>query len=315
MITDRETNILYLSSLLKSEFAQFWADLKLILDRHSIKYRWIEHTKSIWCRDYMPVQVSKNEYIQFKYFPDYYIDYKYIGSLTLQYELEYKKPGNLSFEMDMLVDGGNIVRSEHKVIMTEKVFKDNSNRRQDIVTKKLKKTLGVDKIYFIPTEPRDITGHSDGMVRFLDENTLLVNEFTGSLSWMNKLNRSLKMADLKRIPFPYIPSEQKKNGAYTAHGCYINYAQIGNLILFPQFGGQYTAADKTAVKKIKEYYPAPKYTVEPINADSIAWDGGVLNCCTWNVSVPVIERAIDKILPVYKLGDTVILILEEDYKF
>jgi len=42
MITDRETNILYLSSLLKSEFAQFWADLKLILDRHSIKYQWID---------------------------------------------------------------------------------------------------------------------------------------------------------------------------------------------------------------------------------------------------------------------------------
>ena len=80
MITDFETNKLYLSSLLKTEkYLSFWTDLENILTNYRIKPEFIDSTIDIWCRDYMPVQIDTIDYVQFKYFPDYCIDYKNIS--------------------------------------------------------------------------------------------------------------------------------------------------------------------------------------------------------------------------------------------
>jgi agmatine deiminase len=261
----------------------------------------------------MPIQLNVDEYVQFKFFPDYYLDYNYIGQLTLQYAIDFTEYGSTKF-VNLVVDGGNIVRAKQKAILTEKVFKENKNRGRESVIKILKKALRVNELIFLPVQPKDASGHSDGMVRFYDENTVLVNDFDESPTWMGKLNSSIRKAGLKIIPFPYQPSSTKKNEEYTAHGCYINFAQIGKLIIFPQFGGDFENSDRIALQNINELYPSPEYDIETINADSIAYHGGVLNCCTWNISRPIIENAIDNILPVYKLGDEILVIHKDDYQ-
>lgn len=313
MIIDSQTNIVYLSSLLKDRYPKFWNDLEIILNNHSIKYKWIKQTRDIWCRDYMPVQLGVDKFVQFKFFPDYFLNYDNIYFLTHQYELDYTELGSSKF-IDLIVDGGNIVKSTKKAIMTEKVFKENKNKERKTVINILKKALCVDELIFIPIQPQDLTGHADGMVRFYDENTVLVNEFTDSPSWKDKLKRAIRKAGLEIIPFPYQESTIKENKEYTAHGCYINFAQIGNLIIFPQFGREFTNSDEVALNKIKELYPSPKYQVETIDADSIAYNGGVLNCCTWNITRPIIENAMDNILPVYKLGNEILVIHKDDYQ-
>jgi agmatine deiminase len=313
MIIDSQTNIVYLSSLLPDRYPEFWKDLETILNNHSIKYKWIKQTHDIWCRDYMPVQLTVDEYVQFKFFPDYFLDYDNIFFLTHQYELDYTEFGSSRF-IDLIVDGGNIVKSVNKAIMTEKVFRENKNRERKTVIKTLKKALRIEELIFIPIQPQDITGHADGMVRFYNENTVLVNEFTESASWIDKLNRAILKAGLEIICFPYQESTRKENMEYTAHGCYINFAQIGKLIIFPQFGGEFSKSDEDALNKIKELYPSPEYQVEPIDADQIAYNGGVINCCTWNISRPIIENAIDNIIPVYKLGDEILVIHKDDYQ-
>ena len=40
----------------------------------------------------------------------------------------------------------------------------------------------VDKIIFIPTDEDDIFGHADGMVRFIDDDTVLINNY--SKEWL-----------------------------------------------------------------------------------------------------------------------------------
>ena len=77
---------------------------------------------------------------------------------------------------------------------------------------------------------------------------------------------------------------------WTAKGCYINYAQIGNLIIFPKFN---INEDGNALKKIKELYPEPECHIETIDSNLIAKGGGVLNCLTWNIYKPIVEDAID----------------------
>lgn len=312
MITDFETNKLYLSLLLKTEkYMPFWIELEKILIKYSIKTLFIEGTRDIWCRDYMPVQIDTINYSQFQYFPDYCIDYRNIKWLTIQEEMQYEKPFVIDVKyIDLIVDGGNIVKFKNKAIMTEKVFKENKKRDKKSVINMLKKALKVDELYFIPVQSFDYTGHADGMVRFYNENILLVNDYSReSDSWRKKLDVALKQTGLEIMPFPYVLYDDKVDGDYTAKGCYINFAQIGNLIIFPQFK---VNEDDAALKRIKELYPSPDYYVEPIDASLIAKGGGVLNCLTWNIQKPIIEDAIDYLVPVYGDENKMLVIHKDD---
>ncbi len=313
MVIDIETNKLYFSSLIKAEkYAPLWDELIRILLRYGYKPSFIEGTRDIWCRDYMPVQIDENKFSQFKYFPDYCVDHKHIKLLTIQEEMQYKQPRKAQIrQIDLIVDGGNIVKSKNKAIMTEKVFAENKNREKKSIIEMLKKALNVNLIFFIPAQPYDYTGHADGMVRFFDENTLLVNDYSKeSDSWQKKMARALKQTGMNIIHFPYVASDKKVDGDYTAKGCYINYAQIGNLILFPQFS---INEDGYALKRIMELYPEPKYHVEPINSNIIANEGGVLNCITWNIYNSIDNNAIDELLPVYGDENRLFVIYKGDY--
>jgi hypothetical protein len=194
--------------------------------------------------------------------------------------------------------------------MTEKVFKENKNRSRKSVVDTLLKALRIDELYFIPVQPYDLTGHADGMVRFYDENTLLVNKFVQeTASWRKKLKYALDKTRLNIVEFPYIPSNEKYEGEWTAKGCYINYAQIGNLIIFPQFN---INEDGNALRSIKELFPEPAYHVEPIDATDVAKEGGVLNCLTWNTYKPIIHNAIDYLLPLYGDENSMLVIHKDD---
>jgi agmatine deiminase len=313
MITDFQTNKLYLSSILKTEkYLTFWTDLEKILNNYRIKPEFIDGTRDIWCRDYMTVQIDAINYVQFKYFPDYCIDHKNIKWLTIQEEMKYVEPHGINIKhVNLTVDCGNIVKSKNKAIMTEKVFKENKNRDKKSVINMLKNTLKVDEIFFIPVQPFDFTGHADGMVRFYDENTLLVNDYKKETdTWRKKLTNALKLTGLNIIEFPYAPSDEKVDSEYTAKGCYINFAQIGNLIIFPKFN---INEDGNALRKIKELYPEPKYHIETIDSNLISKGGGVLNCLTWNVYKPITEDAIDYLFPVYG-NENIMLVIHKDDK-
>lgn len=283
MITDKETNHLYLSQLIKEkdEYKAFWERLRTILINNNIGYSFIKNSRDIWCRDYMPVQIDEEEYVEFTYFPDYYLEPEYIAQLTIQKELEiYDKIAKS--KSNLIVDGGNIVKSKNKVIMTDKVFDVNDNLLKKTVINELKKELKVEEIYFIPRSSNDPIGHADAMVRFLDENTLLVADYSDeSPTYQKKMKKVLDATKLKIELFPYAHvNEKNKDGDDTAKGIYINYARIGDKVLFPQFD---IADDKEALDRAKELFSG--CDVIPINCNEIAEEGGVLNCVSWNIKI------------------------------
>ena len=316
MIIDSQTNVVYFSSLLKSRFPLLWDKIEPLLKDRNIDYHFIENTRNIWCRDYMPIQIDEKHCVEFQYFPDYYLTPAHLKYLTIQEELKYNSRLMVK-KVPLIVDGGNIVKSGTKVIMTDKVLSDNKKNHSEKVTLQiLRKELKVDDIFIIPRQPNDWSGHADGLVRFYDEDTLIVNDFSQeSTAWKKRFDAAIKKTGLKIIEFPYVHSErQAEDGEYTAHGCYINFAQVGGTILFPQFGQEFDNCDALALNKAKELFKAPKYHVEPINADSIAFEGGVLNCCTWNIFKLITYDAIDKIVPVCKMGDLLLVLLDEDFQ-
>jgi len=283
MITDKETNFVYFSSLIKEneKYTPFWKRLVPILNENRIGYGFIENTRDIWCRDYMPIQKNTNEFIQFEYFPDYYLTPKYIAKLTIPAETRIIDKIS-SKKSKIILDGGNIIKSKKNIILSDKVFIDNSNLDPNTVISTLKKELNVENVSIIPRAPYEMTGHADGMVRFINETDLLVADYsTESESWKRKMDKALEKTGLNIFSFPNeLVNEKNENGDYVARGVYINFAQIGNVIILPQFG---LKTDLIALKRTKEIFS--DFQVLPVNSNEIAVDGGVLNCITWNIRI------------------------------
>jgi agmatine deiminase len=283
MITDKETNFVYFSSLIKEneKYTPFWKRLVPILNENQIGYGFIENTRDIWCRDYMPIQKQTNEFIQFEYFPDYYLTPKHIAKLTIPAETRIIDK-ILSEKSKIILDGGNIIKSKKNIILTDKVFIENSNLDSNTVISSLKKELNVENVFIIPRAPYEMTGHADGMVRFINETDLLVADYsTESESWKRKMDNALEKTGLNVFSYPNeLVNEKNENGDYVARGVYINFAQIGNVILLPQFG---LKTDLIALERTKELFSDCQ--VLPINSNEIAVDGGVLNCITWNIRI------------------------------
>lgn len=284
MITDPETNLVYLSGLLASEpkYRLFWNHLKNILEWENISFELLPNTRDLWCRDYMPLQVEKDQFVQFNFSPTYYKNPKYAHLHSEPKEVT-KAISFLNLEHSTItLDGGNLVKWKDSAIMTEAVLKENTHIPKEELLSQLKAILQLELLWLIPTQPLDSSGHADGMVRFLDSSRLLVANYEKEKGyWKNKYRKALKETGLELIPFPAVNLDEKNEyGDYVATGCYINFAWIGNTIIFPQFG---LDEDAEALELIRQLMPENK--VVPVDCASLAYYGGVLNCCTWNASL------------------------------
>lgn len=168
--------MLYFSSKLNIQEYKPAADrMFAALELFEAKYKLLNNTKDIWLRDFMPVKTKSGKYVSFRYEPSYLVN-------ALQLRTDFKTDIAPSFKVDNLVytdinlDGGNVVfsPSKEKVIISDRVFSENHGISEAELTAKLEKLLEASLI-IIPSLKSDMTGHADGMVRFVGENTAIVN--------------------------------------------------------------------------------------------------------------------------------------------
>lgn len=278
MITDNETNFVYFSELTKEKYQKEYENIISILDKYQIQHGLLLGTKDIWCRDYMPIQIAKDRFVQFRYEPSYLKE-----DLHLQSDpKEVIKASQLSIKpiiSNINLDGGNVVKGPKSVIITERIFTENDKIEDNDIVKQIEKLLET-KVHLIPCIKNDMTGHSDGHVRYVNDQTILVNSLENELKyWKNGFKKMIKGSGLNFIELPWFEFKDKKNKD-TAIGIYINYLEIGNLLLFPIFeiaGNK----DEEALRVIKGAYP--NHHIEPVNINEIANEGGLLNCITWSI--------------------------------
>ena len=276
MITDSQTNKLFLADCLPEKQPEFFKRFSKVLSNCNIDIEFLEKTKDIWAVDYMPIQISKSKFVQFTYNPDY-LQTK-IRRKTISDVNSICKAINLTPAIsDIILDGGNVVRADDKVIMCDKVFYENQNIPEKDLIKQLKGLLKVDKLFFVPWNPDDFTGHADGMVRFINNNTVLINDYSEDPEFQTSFRMSIHNAGLDWIELPYNPPDDPTSTS--AEGLYLNYLQMEQGVIIPTFNNK--RVDEKARKVLEEVFKGQ--TIATIDCNELAEEGGVLNCITWNI--------------------------------
>ena len=278
MISDRDTNNIYFSKRLKTDlrFSETYEQISETLKALGVKPRLLSDTNDIWARDYMPIQVSKSKFIEYRYDPDY-LQGKWKGCRDLK---TYPDIVCDSIELtteksDIILDGGNIVKSNNCVILTDKVVIENRLLYSKIeLVEQLKKIFKVEKIVLIPWDKKEKFGHSDGVLRFINDTKVLINEI---YEYDTKLLYRLKQSGLKWDFLRFkVNKKDKRNWAY------INFLQTKDLILIPKLK---IDEDNQAFEQIEKHYPdyAKNNRIAQINMTDIIKFGGALNCISWTI--------------------------------
>ena len=286
MITNFDTNKVYLAKGMSSEkYVAATGSLLGTLHNQKVHWGFLPLTASplhIWARDYMPIQVSKNKFVRFNYSPDYlkdYPNYKPDTSTILS------TLGLQVINSDIIIDGGNVISCGDKVIMTDKILRENSHYDRDVLIYTLSQLLEAE-VVLIPEDCYDEYGHADGMVRYMGEGRVLLNNYCD-------FDKALRKRLLTALN-PHFGIAELHYGAYTERSwAYINFLHVGQHVLIPMTEDK---LGERAFIQISDAFPQCK--CHPVyHYKNIVREGGALNCSTWNILVDLPEEENSHELP------------------
>jgi len=277
MIIDGQTNFVYLADTLPQTYPDFFRHFEKALIDSNIEFALLPKTKDVWAVDYMPIQVSENKFVRFTYTPDYLISSKKKSRTISDVDSICDAIGIQTIPSDIILDGGNISRWHNRALMTTKVFIENNDIPELELIEQLKNLLEINELFFVPVENGDWLGHVDGMARFIDEDTVLINDFSQEArkDYIDFL-ASLHNSKLKWVTFPFNPYDNEDFD--DAAGLYLNYLELENHLILPIFGKE---SDEKAIERSKEIFPGKQLIT--LHSNEPAKHTGIINCLTWNI--------------------------------
>ena len=272
MIQDYQTNKVYLAKGLS-----YYMPLSMLivenLKCHGIDFAWLPRTENdnyIWARDYMPIQLERDLFLQYQYNPDYLKRYR--GWIP-PYKAICKDLGLNCITTDIVMDGGNVIQCGNKVIMTDKIFKENPQYSREALVDELE-NLFFAELVIIPWDRYEMYGHADGMVRWIDGDRVLINNYGDfDPSFRKKLVDALS------------PHFQVEELAYRCtrpskfSWAFLNYLQVKDCIFVPWMP---ISEAHEAMSRMNELFPDKKVRhIGPF--EDIVHMGGALHCVSWNI--------------------------------
>lgn len=278
MTTDNLTTTVYFSDLLPKKCPILNQHIVEAMEANKIRYAYLSETKDIWCRDFMPIQIDKDRFVFYKYTPDY-LQSPYYRRLQTNLKKVFQASQNRlervaqnAITIDLVLDGGNVVKCGDTVVITEKVFAENKDKTRTEVDRILKDAFQSD-ILFLPWDRKETFGHSDGVVHHAgDGKILLTNYDDSSIYYYRRFRKALEKH------FEVITLKYATKRRHARSWAYINFLQVGKLVLVPQLGLE---EDKQALEQIAN--ALPDCEVVGIPALESVRRGGGLNCISWNV--------------------------------
>ncbi len=184
---------------------------------------------------------------------------------------------NLSFiETKLINDGGNFVDDyAGNAVISKKFLRDN-NLSEEEARKKISSVTDIKNIAFIEADEQGGLEHADGIVSFVDTNTLIINSYPEDTLYSQQLKVDLKagLPDVKihEIITPYDGSKIYDKRFGSACGLYTNALVTPERIYLPQFG---IPEDRLAVEQVKA---VTSREVVPIASDRVCHMGGGVRC-------------------------------------
>ena len=228
----------------------------------------------------MPIQVGEDRFMFFKYTPNYLQDPYYLRLQTDAEKVFHANANRLehllqnTITIDLVLDGGNVVKCSDTVVMTEKVFAENKDKTRTEVEGILKDAFQSD-ILFLPWDRKETFGHSDGIVHYAGDGRILLTNYDDfSPYYYNRFRKALEKH------FEVIPLKYEAKRQHARSWAYINFLQVEKLILVPQLGLE---EDEQALEQIGNALPDCK-VVGILSLEAVK-RGGALNCISWNIKV------------------------------
>jgi len=256
----------------------------------------INTVQDIWIRDFAPFYIKDSVAYKGIYNPSYFLEKNkktlfLDDSKTIFYYASFddnagkiiaEQLGFSVIDVGITIDGGNFIHNGAGVgITTNRIISENESMSIQEINNFFKEKIGINKLIILPVEPGDETGHIDGMVRFIDSNTVIVGgyekDYNEGHDFMNKIAELLSSEfNVVRV-INKTPQAQSPDEFVSAYGNYINYLQVGNTIFLPQYG--ISDKDKAAKQILDKYF---NVVLVKEDIDKLSKLGGVLNCITWN---------------------------------
>lgn len=286
-IHDEVTNVVYFSPWLKDKkegHPEFYQRLKDLLNGMGIESKELKSTNDYWARDYMPIQLGENEFLKYRYYPDYLVKRKNKSDIeTITDAAKVLRGMGISYRStNLIIDGGNMVPCGPYIVMTDKVFVENGYAKGDMNFKFLLESELGHPVIIIPWTPHedDVYGHSDGFIKWCGDNRILMGNHGDCYSD--------EAASIRRIleSYGFEVTEMHFKGkvnkpCYDLNWAYINFLQVGKNIIMPKFNIE---EDVIAQQYIQEAFP--DCCIRQIEMAEIAKKGGALHCLSWNVYLP-----------------------------
>lgn len=286
-IHDEVTNVVYFSPWLKDKkegHPEFYQRLKDLLNGMGIESKELKSTNDYWARDYMPIQLGENEFLKYRYYPDYLVNSKNkkdIETITDTTKVLHGM-GISCRSTNLVIDGGNMVPCGPYIVMTDKVFSENRKKKDDADFKALLESELGHPVIIIPWTPHedDVYGHSDGFIKWCGDNRILMGNHGDC--YPDEAASIRMILESYGFEVTEMRFKDKVSLPYDLNWAYINFLQVGKNIIMPKFNIE---EDAIAQQYIQEAFP--DCCIRQIEmAEEIAKEGGALHCLSWNVYLP-----------------------------
>lgn len=291
--------------------------LKNMFGQDNIEFLHREEVSDIWIRDFGPFfseEDGRIKSLKTLYKPSYYSSKSEINWFSsndrVGRSMTDTEPERVTFDgYELILDGGNLIHNGLGTgIVTNRIISDNEHLFEHEIRSILNEKLGIEELYIIPSEPGDDTGHIDGLVRFLDPNTLAIlkypdsyisnpkyidkQDFTESVKVTQKIAEYLAKQNFNIVRIPCsipkkgvhkMPSKKEDDNTFeNAAGNYMNFLRAGNKIFVPQYNNP--IEDEKAYMTLCDYFEKLHSEIKvikvPSDATPLAEYGGILNCIT-----------------------------------
>lgn len=248
----------------------------------------LEGCRDIWCRDFMPIQTD-DRFVQFLYAPSYLVDepaaWTTITPSGAAYPLWLRDCVQV---VPLILDGGSVIGNREIALISKRVFVDNPDWTGNEISAAIRDALCVKRVQFLPELEGELTGHLDGSIRLVADNTVVIGTLPKncSVGATTRHSRAL-MTEARRIGLDVIelidashraPARPKDN----AFGVYANFLQLGPKdLIVPRYG---IPEDDLA----REQLEGQGFRVQMVDAlafvdrDHPECAGGAINCVTWS---------------------------------